>query len=572
MMNKNILKLFTLWFIIWSICCTFDLTWLYLKDELTFYNNYFIRMPKHPIISSLILSFILFFLYIKFNKYFIIPFITLLSIINLCAIVNTLIYRGILNSSTINAMIHSNFHERIEFIETYMNIITPLCIIIFLGLTFLCFLNEMQKPKITFLFDMLFIFLISLIIYFNWLDFKNNYFPFSVIESYRDLYRKSILINDRLSRINNYPINVTQSNNEERTQIILVLGETTRRDYFNAFLKSRNLDKKRLFLFSNTFSNATNTYRSVPLLMSKNTTKTFNKIFSTPSIISYFKKSGYYTSYLTGAPRETYIRKGSILDSYAYEADTSTYAPYVNNLLTTALDLQLFYPLNDLKERIKTQNSITILHTMGSHIAYNQRYTKEYSTFSTAHINDTINTIHHYANTYNYKMNFLDSLVKYIDESEVPSLLVYVSDHGENLYDDIRLLSSHGGFSTSYQIEVPLLFYSNKEFYHREEIQLKYLQNRKDDKFQTQDLFHTLLSLANINTSDLDSTLSLTSPKYKKRKKHFIYDITINSSGLNILYDSVLNFENKINKSKYYKYQKSLLKKKQLINSCFFLT
>lgn len=90
-----------------------------------------------------------------------------------------------------------------------------------------------------------------------------------------------------------------------------------------------------------------------------------------------------------------------------------------------------------------------ILHTMGSHVPYEERYPKsefppESPDLDREHREDV-----RYARSLEHGARFLSALARMLDATEAPAFLVYTSDHGENLRSDHNGLLYHLGPRTS---------------------------------------------------------------------------------------------------------------------------
>ncbi|MBB6464074.1 phosphoethanolamine transferase [Flammeovirga kamogawensis] len=538
-----IFKIIFISFIIYLALASYDLGWLILSEKIHVKQLNTMRVPLHPLFGSLLLLLLLLnLLIINLPILFIIISVPLI-IINTLGIINYTINLSPLNPEIIYAIINSNIYESYEYIEQYIVTITVV-ISIQSFLYYLIIKNYYliidfgKKIIYKFISTTLLIFSFSLVLSYHYLEIRNLNYPLSIVESLRDLHKESSKNNKREKKINEYPLDVTLNNNIN-TNIILVLGESSRKDHWGIYGYKNNttpfLFKKDIIKYNNTISNATNTYRSVPLILSKALSTSFNDINKVPSILSYYRKALYTTFYLNSGPRQNFRLDLSILDSYKYESNEYFYAPYINNHIGTAYDNQLVNKLKQLIKQNKTSSNLFILQCSGSHLNYKNRYPKEFIKFT----NSDINSINEYDNSILYTDYVLNNLITFIDKSTKPSILVYVSDHGENLFDDRRQLGGHGGFATRYQLEVPLFFYPNKRYINTYSEKIKNIKKNKNIFFETQYLFHTLLDIGNINSPDLVEEYSLTSNYISLPKKHLIYDPTFSEKNI-ISYQNVL--------------------------------
>ena len=133
--------------------------------------------------------------------------------------------------------------------------------------------------------------------------------------------------------------------------------------------------------------------------------------------------------------------------------------------------------LAPLQERLhgSTPKQFIVLHTMGSHWRYDTRYTPDFEHFTPSLGSDfrlsmitpsnRERLVNAYDNTIRYTDFFLDSVCSLIAEQHVPAIVLYMSDHGENLYDDERHLVLHGNYSASrWLFHVPLIIWYSDEY------------------------------------------------------------------------------------------------------------
>lgn len=104
--------------------------------------------------------------------------------------------------------------------------------------------------------------------------------------------------------------------------------------------------------------------------------------------------------------------------------------------------------------------------------------------------------------------------------------VMYVSDHGEDLYDDKRHRYMHASPVPSYyQLRVPLLVWTSQEYGHAHaaEVDAMVLNSCKPIA-ANQVVFHTLLGLSGIETPYGRDDYSLCSPLFSSPKRYYLND------------------------------------------------
>src|SRR5699024_7716517 len=110
------------------------------------------------------------------------------------------------------------------------------------------------------------------------------------------------------------------------------------------------------------------------------------------------------------------------------------------------------------------------------------------------------------------------------------TILLYVSDHGENLFDDENKFIGHGSTNpTKYEYHTPYFIWYSDSYKQNNPEKVEQLKNNLHLAASSTSTFYTLLDLANItyNDSEKEKIYSLSSDEYQVPKERFL----INSAG-----------------------------------------
>lgn len=127
-------------------------------------------------------------------------------------------------------------------------------------------------------------------------------------------------------------------------------------------------------------------------------------------------------------------------------------------------DLKL---LNNLDSKLKDTNQFIVLHQRGSHGPYNLRYPKESATFKILG-NYQKDRINHYHNSIIEFDKFMKKLIVQVRKSEFPTVILYISDHGEGLGE--QGVWGHAALKEP-SFTIPVLAYYHKT--NREDLGIK---------------------------------------------------------------------------------------------------
>ncbi len=105
-------------------------------------------------------------------------------------------------------------------------------------------------------------------------------------------------------------------------------------------------------------------------------------------------------------------------------------------------------------------------------------------------------------NTYDNSILFTDfflfKLIEELKESKDRILMMYLSDHGENLYDDDKNLFLHGtAIPSKYELEIPMFVWTSNNFNNMATNKMRSIKN---EKLSSEIVFHTLSSLGGFKT------------------------------------------------------------------------
>ena len=104
-----------------------------------------------------------------------------------------------------------------------------------------------------------------------------------------------------------------------------------------------------------------------------------------------------------------------------------------------------------------------------------------------------------YDNTILYTDYFLDSVLTIVEGQDIPAVVIYMSDHGENLYDDARQLVLHGNYSASeWLFHVPMIVWYSDEYAALHPDKIANLKNHIDSRDNSTLLFPSMMDVAGL--------------------------------------------------------------------------
>lgn len=309
------------------------------------------------------------------------------------------------------------------------------------------------------------------------------------------------------------------SGQPKKTLVILVVGETARAENFSlgGYERETNprLKKQDVTYFKNASSCGTETAVSVPCMFSNMPRKNYDATLAShqEGLMDILAHAG-----LNVLWRENDGGCKGACDRIPHQDVTQLQ-------LTTdcengvCMDNALLYKLDNYINGLQG-DGVIVLHQMGSHgPAYYRRSTPEVRQFAPTCDSNQIQdcTPHELVNTYDnsilYTDAMLDNTIKLLQQhnDRFNTALVYLSDHGESLGENGMYL--HGTpymFAPSQQTHIPFLMWLSPEYTKNYGIDRQCLSDStQHDEISQDNLFHTILGMMNVQTTEYQSGMDL---------------------------------------------------------------
>jgi heptose-I-phosphate ethanolaminephosphotransferase len=336
-----------------------------------------------------------------------------------------------------------------------------------------------------------------------------NYNAFHAVISSVVEYNKAQHLLKDIEAIPNPFKAIALSSDTPKTHVVII-GESTSRLHFGLYGYHRNTTpklselKEELSVFSDVVSGDTYTIGSLVKAMVIHKDRK-----AVGNIIQLMKQAGFKTYWLSNQPPigmfETLVTKIGL------SADESHFINAENYYLPTRFDEDLLPVFANVLDD-KASKKIIFIHLMGAHADYAYRYPKPFAIFPTDLDNKKQNTINHYDNAIMYTDHVLRSIIDTVKTRQLPSSVLYFSDHGEEVYDTIDFVGHppNGAFSFN-MIEIPFLLWDSK----KKKMPQPFLKR----KFLLNDLPHAIADLYGISSSDLDTTRSVFHKSFIERPR-----------------------------------------------------
>lgn len=322
---------------------------------------------------------------------------------------------------------------------------------------------------------------------------------------------------------------ITPTVQDSTALYILVLGETARYDHLGINGYARNTTpllakQTNLISYDSTFSQANLTTYSLPLILSRATANNNHVAYMEKSIVGAFQEAGFASGYIN-KQQPTNI-EARILKNCNY--------PFQYN---KTIDIDGNYDqemVDKLAQFVADTAQFFVLHTLGNHFRYELRYPKEFAvyqpvmgnSFSYSMINESNKDkfVNAYDNAILYFDFVMNKLIEYVDSLNRPAVIVYISDHGESLWDDDRKLSLHGSYEIAkHEFHVPMLIWYSNQYQSKYPDKISHIKQNKAKRLSSDVIFYSMADLAGI-TELVDSTKSICSPHLQTVDSMWVFD------------------------------------------------
>lgn len=321
---------------------------------------------------------------------------------------------------------------------------------------------------------------------------------------------------------------VSSGNNEEELNLVIIGESTTRHhmglyNYYrdtNPLLKGR---KSELIVYTDVISPHTHTIYSLEKVLTLANYEHPEKK-KAGSLLQLMNKAGFETYWISNqnpiGMDETFVTSIARSAANTYFTNTKTWET------ATPYDDQVLVPLKRILTK-KAKKKFIVLHLMGTHFNYTQRYSPEFDRFrdtpaTVFQTSEAYTSINAYDNAVLYNDYIVNSAIDLVKKQNKPSYVVYFSDHGEEVYETKNMGSHQEEDGTKAMYDIPFFIWFSDKYKQQD----KNHQYATDRKYMTDDLIYTIADLSNVRFAEFDSTRSLVSPAFSERKRCISKDET----------------------------------------------
>ncbi len=448
-------------------------------------------------------------------------------------------YDALLGAGILNSIVETNSHEAAEFVVSHAGAdeiaILPVAALLFwyLGKKILAYSRRAGSGR--FLLYSLALGAAGTIELgtVHWSVLENGYFPMQRVAHAAGATVKNIRAYRELAA--HLERNIVLTKNDGRIKnVVLVIGESCNRNHMELYgyylpntPRLSALDRqKKIFTFRDVISPHSTTVAVLSKLLTFCDYESDKEWYEYNNLVDVLNAAGYKTFWLSN--QESSGIWGSVGQMLAQRSGEHAFTRIRDSCEDLgALDEELF-PLIDRARTECGEKNFFVVHLMGQHDLYVKRYPYAFHKFTEDDIRLDLTprgklSVAQYDNSIYYNDFIVSEIIDKFKDDE--ALLIYISDHGEAVYDGTDFNGHVEENPNRHMIEVPCIFWVSDKL--REAYPEKVFQIAKavDRPYMSDDMIHTLLDLMDIHTKEYQMQKSVVNDCFDASRKRIFNEL-----------------------------------------------
>ncbi|HSH53812.1 MAG TPA: phosphoethanolamine transferase CptA [Methylotenera sp.] len=458
------------------------------------------------------------------------------------------IYHQEFSQSVLFIIFESNFAESSEYVASYFSWGLLACLLIYTTGAFLIWqrIRPVILPKRG--MNMLFILIGLLLVtpFAKNMLIKDHSFggtvdriaqnmepaaPWQIIVGYVE-YRKQLQnMQSLLTRASHVaPLKDLKNGTNQASTLVLVIGESTNRQRMSLYGYPRDttpkLDsiKDQLYTFTNVISPRPYTIETLQQVLTFADQEQPNRYMDTPTIMNMMKQAGYKTFWITN--QQTMTARNTMLTAFSKQTDQQFYLNNNRSQNAKQYDDVVFEPFRQVLKDSSDKKFI-VVHLLGTHMKYEYRYSEDYAKFTDREQvpawvknGEELEAYNSYDNAVLFNDYVVSTLIDLTNKQSQNknSLLLYLSDHGEEVYDEqqANFKGRNEAAPTAAMYTVPFIMWASPVWKAQHD---SVARASLDRPLISSSLIHTWAELANLHFEEWDQSKSIINPAFKPRQR-----------------------------------------------------
>ena len=325
-------------------------------------------------------------------------------------------------------------------------------------------------------------------------------------------------------------------NDSKIKNVVFILGESTNRNHIHLYgyylPNTPNLDdmaaRGEISVFRDVVSPHSTTIAVLSKLFTFCNHESDKPWYEYSNLIDIMNSAGYKTYWLSN--QESSGIWGNVAQIYAAHSNVSHFTRIRDSREDDGLEDGALFPLVDeaIAQRAEDKN-FYVVHLMGGHGLYYNRFPYIFTKFTKDDIQLDVNeaqktVIAQYDDALYYNDYIVSGIIDKFRCTGEDSIVVYVPDHGEAVYDE-------GGFTghieenpSRHMIEIPVIIWASDKFKELHPEKWAAIQAAVNNPYMTDDMIHTMLDIVDVQTADYDPARSIINRQFDASRRRFFAD------------------------------------------------
>lgn len=348
--------------------------------------------------------------------------------------------------------------------------------------------------------------------------------PLKLIQIIKDTYTNIKHYETYEARVLNNTVKVIKDDSDI-PYVVFILGESTSRNHmslYGYYLKTNPLLEKRketggLYVFTDVVSHHSHTLQVMRELFTFYRRTDTDEWYNHNNLFDILKQTDYKTAWLSN---QESVGIFSLDKFYSRRCDYRHFTDVRESRDKAAFPDGVLLPA--VKDIPQGEKNFILIHLMGTHGAYDNRYPKEYDVFQADDEDkggdDEKRRIRaQYDNAVLYNDYIVDTLIENFADKD--AIVIYVSDHADEVYEDRDFAGHTESMGTKHMIEIPCIIYTTQTFAQKRPQLVDRIARATDRPFMTDDMIHMLLDIMSIETPEYDPHKSLINDDFRESKR-----------------------------------------------------
>ncbi|MGB0390517.1 MAG: phosphoethanolamine transferase [Salibacteraceae bacterium] len=436
------------------------------------------------------------------------------------------VFNDQLSQAQFVAFFQSHFMEGAEYVSIYMNWQAISVLIFLVLLVIISFKKENKKsPKPVVIGEILLVLLLCV-----WIA-KSQ---FSSTNSFKELTQSFQYYNEQLEEFKKAKARFSTTwkgevtKQEKNETYVILVGESLNKNHMSLYGYCREttpyLDRlkqdEKLIVMKNAISCNVHTHPVIEMALTTANQYNGKRPWKSEQLIPILNKANFETTWISNQ-----VKYGTWDNVVSVLAGACQNQYFLNSNIgkiveSSDYDEVVIKKLQDVLSQSTNNNRVIFVHLIGNHGNYSERYPPEFNRFL-----DEDNEIDKgvFGNLKGCQINSYDNSVLYNDYivnkaitsldsiATGPSVLMYLSDHSENI---VNWLGHNSGAFDYSMTEIPFFFYMNDDYKNRYSDKVSAGYSNQEKAFTNDFLDQIILDLTNCKTNLYVDSLSILNSNY----------------------------------------------------------